>query len=72
MTQAKKMTMASIGENKLNCPRCRREVTPVQKMGGQICPLCRIILEPVTIAEVTMDPDPIPVEKSEKKSEKAI
>ena len=65
-----KMT-ESIGETKLNCPRCRREVTPVQKMGGQICPLCRIILEPVQIAEVKlvnnwrklMDPDPIPVEK---------
>lgn len=49
--------------NKLNCERCRRKVTPVQKMAGRICPLCRIILEPLTIAEVTMDPDPNPIKE---------
>lgn len=52
--------------NKLNCKRCHRDVVPVIKMAGQICPLCRIILEPLTIAEVIMDPDPIPVKNEEK------
>jgi hypothetical protein len=41
--------------NKLNCKRCRRDVVPVIKMAGQICPFCRIILEPVTIAEVKIE-----------------
>jgi hypothetical protein len=59
-----KMT-ESIGETKLNCPRCRREVTPVQKMGGQICPLCRIILEPVQIAEVKLVNNKLTLEKTD-------
>lgn len=46
--------MESIGEIKLNCPRCRREVIPVQKISGKICPLCRIILEPVIISEIKL------------------
>lgn len=55
---------------KLNCERCRREVVPIQKMGGRVCPYCRIILDPVIIAEVILTDKGLQICATEGKSKK--